>query len=69
MSTKCQNPKCRKTIHIQIRLGGQSCSLDCDRVLGIGKYADEKPFESEKLNLDNQHTGQFRRGSKRKGKK
>jgi hypothetical protein len=35
----CRN--CGKKIEIQIRLGGESCSLDCDRELGIGKYAEQ----------------------------
>lgn len=40
-NTHCQNPKCGKKIEIQIRQGGPTCSLDCDRELGIGKYAEQ----------------------------
>lgn len=44
-SEKCQNPKCGKPVTIQIRKGTESCSLDCDRELGIGKYAEQAgPF-------------------------
>lgn len=38
-NTHCQN--CGKKIEIQIRQGGPTCSLDCDRALGIGKYAEQ----------------------------
>lgn len=38
--TNCGNP-----IRVQIRRGGVSCSLNCDRALGIGKYAPDAKVE------------------------
>lgn len=40
-SDTCQNPKCGKPVRMQIRKGSGSCSLDCDRAMGIGKYAEQ----------------------------
>lgn len=37
---KCEN--CENEIRIQIRKNTGSCSLACDRAMGIGKYASRK---------------------------
>ncbi len=44
---KCEN--CENEIRIQIRKGSNSCSLECDRALGIGKYADREEDDGKPI--------------------
>lgn len=46
MNNKCEN--CENEIHIQIRKNTGSCSLACDRAMGIGKYAERKEGKARK---------------------